>query len=191
MEVLNIYNLQFNYTVIDLVMNYVALQCISCFDDSFASAYASLTAMYTERSYVIENSRSDHYVMTSEETYNKLDQRLKNMLDRDAQFTRALLDRGDQINKPLYKYIMFPTRIQMEFAARVDEFKKNGVVAEVDAFEITNKKARAIRVIFKVLRCFYVTFYYYLMPFSIIFVSLYMLDTAVQSNQITDISPDF
>ena len=88
---------------------------------------------------------------------------------------------------------MFPTRIQMEFAARKDDFLKNKVVKEVDSYKIPpeNKKARTIRVIFKVLRCFYVTFYYYLMPFSILFVSLYMLDNAVEKNQITNLNPDF
>jgi hypothetical protein len=70
--------------------------------------------------------------------------------------------------------------MQMEFVKNFDDLQKKGAFKKADAYQIEHTFARFIRVVFKVLRCGYVSFYYYLMPFSIIFVSLYMLHIAVE-----------
>jgi hypothetical protein len=82
-ECLNIYNSQFTCTVIDLVMNYVALKCISQFDDYMAKAYSHLNQIYIEPAYKIENFRTDRYVITEkgEEAFKEIDRHLKTRLN--------------------------------------------------------------------------------------------------------------
>ena len=78
-ECVLIFYLQYNFTVLALVMNYVALGSIAQFDDYFASAYNYLNPIYidVEDGYPIEFFRKKKLCIT-DETYSEIDERLKN-----------------------------------------------------------------------------------------------------------------
>jgi len=87
----------------------------------------------------------------------------------------ALIEEGKRVKENLYLYLQLETRINIEFAKVRDQWVREEKLKEKDPYELQCWQAKWIRAIHKIIRCFYVSFYYYLMPFAILFVSLYVM----------------